>query len=396
MIVCLLSMQRIEETYGGIESFTCSLFDWLNKKGIKTLIASRRLSLYKPVRISDSYSRESEKSLEITGWQFPLPIYALGLIVCSLYSSLALIKHFSKTGLDVIHVQDASFSGLAGIIVSKRFNIPLIVHVHGPPIYIMDESFRSPIWQGIDTILTKLAVRQARIIFVTDKKTERFVATFTGNGEKIVRVPTAIDFSSFQTQTSTNSNIANPREVIIGFIGRLHPQKNPLAIIDALDNYNSNIPIKVLIAGAGPLQAIIEKKLQSSKFKDKITLLGTISEKEKKELLAKIDIFLIPSIEEGCPIALLEAMGAGKAIVASNIPSIREVVSNGVDAVLIDPLDIEKLRLTIENLCANQELRHKLGANAKDHSRSFDTNIIYAKILALYKAQILLKNREKS
>ena len=386
MKVCLLSMQRIEETYGGIESFTCSLFDWLNKKGVKTLIASRKLSIYNPVKISDVYSREREKSFEITGWQFPLPIYALGLIVCALYSSVVLIKYFSKKGIDIIHVQDASFSGLAGVIVSKRFNVPLILHVHGPPIYIMDESFRSPIWQVIDTVLTKLTVNHAGAIFVTDKKTERFISTFTKQPEKIVVMPTAIDFNSFQT-TYKNTSIIN-NEIIIGFIGRLLPQKNPVSIINALENFKTDIPVKVLIAGAGPLQATIEKRLEFTKIKTKVTLLGTLSEKEKKDMLAKIDIFLLPSIEEGCPIALLEAMAAGKAIVASNIPSISAVVSDGYEAILVNPHDTEQLRLTLQVLCSNQELRHRLGANARARSLSFDTNLVYPKILALYAAQM--------
>jgi L-malate glycosyltransferase len=383
-------MQRIEETYGGIESFTCSLFKWLNKQGVTTLMASRRLSLFNPVKISDEYFK-TEKPLKITGWQFPLPIYAIGLIVCSLYSSIALIKCFSKKGIDLIHVQDPSFSGIAGIIVSKWFKVPLIVHSHGPPIYLMDKSFRSPVWAAIDTALTKITVNNADAIIVTDMKTEQFISAFTKKSEKIIRIPTAIDFESFQTLNLNNNKSFAQKELIFGFIGRLNYQKNPSVIIDAVENLNTNRLVKVLIAGDGPLRPYIENRLKTSKIKDCVTLLGAVTEEEKDETLEKIDIFIMPSIVEGCPIALLEAMAASKAIIASNIPSIREVVRNGHEAILIDPRDSEKIRDALEILCDNQVLRDSLGSNANDRAQSFDIHLIYSQILRLYMTQIRLK-----
>ena len=159
-----------------------------------------------------------------------------------------MIKLFSKRGLDLVHSQDPSFSGVAGLIISKLFNVPLIVHLHGPPIYIMDKSFRSPIWQAIDSILTKVSVNYADAIFVTDKKTENFVSCFTKDKQKIMQIPTAVVTTCYSVNNARNVSFSSENGVVMGFIGRLTYQKNPQIILDALANLDADLNLRLIIA----------------------------------------------------------------------------------------------------------------------------------------------------
>lgn len=387
MKICLLSMQRIAETYGGIESFTWTLFDWLNKKGADALIVSRRLSISNPIIVTNKSSK-LEKPLKVTAWKFPLAIYSLGLIFYSFYSVLAMVKLFSKRGIDLIHAQDPSFSGMAGLIISKLFNVPLIVHLHGPPIYLMDKSFRSPIWQAIDNVLTKISVNYADAIFVTDKKTENFVSCFTKNKQKIIQIPTAVDTTCYSVNNERNISFTSENGVVMGFLGRLTYQKNPQVILDALANLDADLNLRLIIAGDGPLRHDLDKKVEKLKIKDKVIFLGIISGQEKMDLLINLDIYLMPSIVEGCPIALLDAMAAGKAIIASDISSIREVVIHNKEAILINPYSVDELTESILLLYNNHSLRIQLGLRARECSKFYDFNVIYNRIYLIYKKML--------
>jgi glycosyltransferase involved in cell wall biosynthesis len=104
--------------------------------------------------------------------------------------------------------------------------------------------------------------------------------------------------------------------------------------------------------------------------------------------LNAIDIFVLPSLSEGSPFSLIEAMAAGKAIIASNIPAIREIVEDGKEALLFNPYIPEQLKEAILKLYHNPELRRKLGQNAEKKVKQYDINVVFPKIIEVYRARL--------
>lgn len=102
------------------------------------------------------------------------------------------------------------------------------------------------------------------------------------------------------------------------------------------------------------------------------------------QLLSALDIFILPSYTEGCPTSLLEAMASGKAIIASNIPSIREIVSDGKEAILVDPNNANELKHAILLLHDDLNKRAQLGRKARERAKLYDVNIVYNRILKEY------------
>ena len=391
--IIILSLQRIEETFGGIETFTFSLVKWLKRKEVSVSVVCRRLSLGKPIVILDELIK-SNKSVSTINVKLPLVLYICSMVLYSFFSVLSLLKLALKREIGLIHAQDLSFSGFAGVILTKWFNIPLISHSHGPPMYILDKSFGdSLIWRTVERTLNKIVINNSNLILVTDKKTENIIKSTVKVMHSIVCLPTAIDFSSLEFIEISKKLSSKPKP-LLGFIGRLSVQKNPQIILQAISllQLNDCYP-ELFIVGDGPLRIHLEEMVNELKLSDRVRFFGFVSDQRKLELLHSIDIFIMPSFEEGCPIALLEAMGAGKAIIAANISSIREIVTHNKEAILINPQDVDSLKQAILLLYNNQAFRSNLALRAKQRAQSYCLDAVYGKLLKIYEA--ILENKHQ-
>lgn len=120
-----------------------------------------------------------------------------------------------------------------------------------------------------------------------------------------------------------------------------------------------------------------------------------IGEKDLVKAYKNMDIFVLPSLEEGQGLVLLEAMSYGKAVITTNIKGCGEVVQNGIDGILVPPTDSEALRNAIIELIENEDLRKTLGESAKGKAiREFSDKKMAREYETLY-FQILKKREIK-
>ena len=149
----------------------------------------------------------------------------------------------------------------------------------------------------------------------------------------------------------------------IGTAGRLVDIKGLKYLVNAAKIICEEISnIKFIIAGTGPLYSELEKQIQDYKLVNKVILTGF--RKDIISIINKLDVFIMPSLYEGIPMALLEAMALGKPVIASNVGGIPEIIENKISGILIEPEDEQIIFDECINLYKNKELRNKLGANA--------------------------------
>ncbi|MHC1738751.1 MAG: glycosyltransferase family 4 protein [Ignavibacteriaceae bacterium] len=152
-------------------------------------------------------------------------------------------------------------------------------------------------------------------------------------------------------------------EIIIGSIGRLHVQKGYSFLIEAayelIKKYSY---LRFHIVGDGELRSDLDSKIRKYGLEDKFVLLG--SREDVIDEVAKMDIFVLPSLWEGLPIVLLEAMAARKPIVATNVNGNKEILSDGETALLVNPGNAEEIVNKIDEILTDSALRGKLVENA--------------------------------
>jgi glycosyltransferase involved in cell wall biosynthesis len=173
--------------------------------------------------------------------------------------------------------------------------------------------------------------------------------------------------------------------IVLIFIARFTRQKQPLALIEAFKKaLASNDKLHLLMVGDGEDKPEAIQLVKKLKLEDKTTMLAARS--DVPALLAASDIFVLPSLWEGLPIGLLEAMSMGKAIIASNADGTIEIIEEGKNGLLVQINDlIATTAAAITSLSNDGLLRKKLGEEAKTTiTQRFNAGVMTDRIEELY------------
>lgn len=156
------------------------------------------------------------------------------------------------------------------------------------------------------------------------------------------------------------------KSTIFTAVGRLVPVKGYFAFINAFHKIANQHPDSYcLIVGEGELHNNLKQKIHELKLQNRIFLLGYCDHSTVLSILKSSDVFVMPSRYEGTPIALLEAAALGKAIIASHVGGIPELVTNGESAILFPPANHHALVEALEKFANNKKLRDEYGERAQ-------------------------------
>ena len=170
------------------------------------------------------------------------------------------------------------------------------------------------------------------------------------------------------------SNLSQPRLVnrleglVIGSVGRFRDKKGLEYLLDACSDLASQRPLTLLLVGdfAERERPYWEAAIEASGMAERTVITGMIPRKEGLSYLPYIDVYAMPSLHDGCPNALLEAMLSGRAIVGSSVDAIGEILEEGKNGLLVPPGDSAALKAAILTLAGSPELRSALGNAAQD------------------------------
>jgi glycosyltransferase involved in cell wall biosynthesis len=192
-------------------------------------------------------------------------------------------------------------------------------------------------------------------------------------GTDLVVIPNGVDTTRFYPAADTAERERNGRDVVIGYLGRLSPEKNVIAMIKAVKALDVDT-VRLKIAGAGPLYSKV-KRLEG----DRIEVLGYV--KDAPAFYRSVDAFLLPSKLEAQPIALLEAMASGLPVIATDVGDNKYFVrGNGI----LCGTTVNELGTAIKEILRRD--REKMGAESRKMiERDYTWDKIAARTLEVYK-----------
>jgi glycosyltransferase involved in cell wall biosynthesis len=171
--------------------------------------------------------------------------------------------------------------------------------------------------------------------------------------------------------------------VVFGTIGRLNAQKGHVFLLEAAARVLKQHPkARLLVVGDGDLAAELRERAKALGISGLTTFAGHRS--DVPELLGVLDLFCISSLYEGTPLALFEAMAAGKAIVSTAVDGCREVLREGETGLLVPPADAAALAGALERVIGDAGLRLALGTQAREASRHYDVRACVESMQAFY------------
>ncbi|MHC1785271.1 MAG: glycosyltransferase family 4 protein [Anaerolineaceae bacterium] len=154
-------------------------------------------------------------------------------------------------------------------------------------------------------------------------------------------------------------------DIVIGFTGRIQKVKNLDILIRAFALLSPDYPhLRLALAGSGDLQSELEALSKSLGVADRITWTGFVN--DIPGFLSSMDIYIQPSINEGLSLSILEAMAAGKPVIATRVGSAEDVIDNENTGLVIQPRSEEAIVNSVKILLDNPDLRQRLAQNAKN------------------------------
>ncbi len=171
--------------------------------------------------------------------------------------------------------------------------------------------------------------------------------------------------------------------LVVGTIGRLNTQKGHTYLLKAAPAVVAARPdVRFLVVGDGDLLEPLRQQAREAGLAERVHFAGHRT--DVADLLGAIDVLAIPSLYEGTPLALFEAMAAGKAIVSSAVDGCAEVLEQGRTALLVPPADPHALATALIDLLGDSSRRSGLAEAARVESRQYDVAQCVAQMQALY------------
>ncbi len=168
--------------------------------------------------------------------------------------------------------------------------------------------------------------------------------------------------------------------VVIGFLGRLATQKNPLLMIEAFSRLRGGAS-RLALVGTGPLESAVRRLAVRRGVFDRIDWLGY---KTAAQIMPAFDIFVMPSQYEGMPYVLMEAVSLGIPTVATRVGGASLSVDHRRNGLLVAPGEAEELAQAIQGLVDNSQMRADFSAAAREKSRQFAVERMVLGTLELY------------
>jgi len=299
----------------------------------------------------------------------------------------ALWRLFHREQPAIVHTH-TSKAGALGRLAAGLAGVPVVVHTpHGHIFYGHFGRIASWVFVQMERLLARW---MTRCIALTEDERQEYRVRGIGRADQVAVVPSSIELDRFQRAGGGGRNGFPPGfecpagATIVGSVGWLTPVKGHRYLIEALAKLKPAYPnVCGVIVGSGELHRELEVLSEKLGIRSSLRFLGRRS--DVAECVAAMDVFVLPSLNEGMGRALVEAMAAGRPVVASRVGGVPTVVEDRVTGLLVPPGDADALASAIQALLDRPAWARELGAAAaKQIGNRFSEAAMIRSIESLY------------
>jgi glycosyltransferase involved in cell wall biosynthesis len=340
------------QTTGGIGRHVSSLLPELLRRGARVEVAAPRAT--------------GGLGAEAAGTPFwPVEIPRLPSPVPAV-SALRDLKR-ALDGADLVHAHGVR-AGLAAGAAARSDAVPhLIVTIHNA-VFESGSTRR-----GAESVAHRMLALLAELrICVSEDVARAARAAAPAKAGSVIVMPVGADPTPVEPAEAAAAReqlgLEAGRPLVVG-VGRLDPQKGFDVLVEATARMNGSSPPMVVICGEGPARPDLEERIRALGLGGQVRLLG--HRQDAKALIAAADAFCMPSRWEGSPLALHEALAAGRPVVAAAVGGIPELLTFGQAGLLVPPEDPGALAAAVGRILSDQPLAERLGARALEAAEAW-------------------------
>jgi glycosyltransferase involved in cell wall biosynthesis len=288
---------------------------------------------------------------------------------------LALIEIYrfiKRNKIDIVHTH-SSKAGILGRLAARLAKTRLILHtVHGWSFNNHQSFFCRNFYICLERFCAQFT---DKLIVVSRHDKQKGLENHIGDEDRYILIRYGINSLEFnlKDQNIRKELGIDTNDLVVGMVSCLKPQKSPQDFIRLANLTHQVLPnVKFLLVGDGILRKTIEKLIYKFNLKTEVILTGW--RQDIPRILSIIDVFVLTSLWEGLPVAVLEAMAASLPVVATHTGGIAELVSEAKTGFLVKPRSITEMAEKISSLLRDGKSRKQIGQNARN-SLSSDFSI---------------------
>jgi glycosyltransferase involved in cell wall biosynthesis len=296
----------------------------------------------------------------------------------------ALVRLLKKLRIDVIqtHGYGATTFGRAA---AMWLRIPNVLHEHAN---LTDTPWFQKIPDKLFDPFTDLAI-------AVSESTRRFcVEARKLSPERVKVVYLGAPLEDFQPWSAERAReareklgLGGPGLRVVGTVTRLHESKGNRYLVEAAALLARERPeLRFVVVGEGPLQPDLEAQARRLGIEDKVVFTGF--QKDVAAAFASFDVAVFPSLWEGTPLTVFEAMAMAKPIVSTDVDGLRDVLQGDVNSLVVPPRDPKALAHAMVRMLDDPSLARRLSGAAREASRRFDIQVFVNKMSRLYEVLV--------
>jgi glycosyltransferase involved in cell wall biosynthesis len=367
---------------GGVEKHMHELSRELVKQGVDVTVVTARIEGTAAYEEMDGVKvhRVPCISLKVPG------LYPPPLIISPLFP-FYLRRLDRENGFDIIHLQNRFFVDFdTAAIYAKLKHKPFMMTIHNArpvgislPITVFGSAY--------DWLIGRWPFALADRIIAVSEWVKYDIAKYHIDERKIVPVHNGINVSEFRP--SSESNVRRKYSIegpMLLFVGRMITQKGIPYLIDAMPAVLEKHPdTKLLLVGRGNALESLKKKVKTAGLERSVLFSGYMTEEMLKEAYGTCDMFVLPSVWEVLPIAILEAMSSSRPVVCTSAGGDAELVEDGLNGFVVPMRDPKALADKINELLDDPGKRARMGAASRKRAEEeFDWKLIAARTKKVY------------
>jgi glycosyltransferase involved in cell wall biosynthesis len=282
--------------------------------------------------------------------------------------------------------------------VSVLLRVPVAVRFHSPARLIMDTYPTPKLDRELTAAVERVAISRARVRTACSQYVADQVADRMGVARPVHVIPNGIDLELFDRDEAgdVRSRFGLPSDgLTVLFANRLEERKGIHLVGDIAVRVMRRYPhVHFVLAGRdlfGYVAGTVIPRIRNEGLADRFHVLGALDLADVRALLKRSDIFLLPSLWENCPYSCIEAMAAGRPIVASDCGGMPELIADGANGLLARSGDSDSFAQALEELIEANGLRERLGAAARRTVEQRLTDVETARRIADVYGQVLAR-----
>lgn len=341
--------------FGGLERVCLNLLKNINRQRFDVF----PILLTRPWEPDNLFGREL-KNEKYDYCEIPVALREEGDFIRVARCYKLAFKIIKEQNFDLLHTH-GYFADIVGIPLARLLKIPSLSTCHG----FITNTWKYRLYNMIDRFILKFC---NSIIAVSEGLKEQLLSSGIEKG-RIQVINNAINSSQsykdrVRKQQKSDLGI-DPDEFILGYVGRLSIEKGIHHLLTALSQLSQKgLSLKAIIVGDGPQKRELMDQVQQLNITDKVIFTGF--QKDIYKWLFCMDIFILPSLTEGLPMALLEAMSCGVPVIATEVGGVPQIIKKGINGILVTPGKPEDLTYAVLEIYADETIRSKLAENAYD------------------------------